>query len=711
MRPASGYAGLPERDTPMTDDPVPTVSREERYRALLGISNVLGVIRDPAELVGRLARELRQIATFDFMSLYLGDVPGRGPTWQVWRVDEQSIVPIPESVPLEETVEAWVSANRRGVTWPAPAGQPAFPRVEEALKRHGIRSFLAVPLLSAGRPVGAMTFGSVRPGEYDEGEAEFLSVVADLVALAIDGAASFERVRVAHERLERSSERLRLVLEVGNAVLANLDLEELLRAISANVRRVLRCDVASVVLLDADGGRARLHVLDFPEGRGFVKEGAEIPVRRAEIDELLLSGRPRELEVDREGSPGSEAARAEGIRHGWTFPLVSRGRALGFFTVGRRDEARFDAGEVDLLALVAGQVATALDNALAYREIAGLKDQLAREKLYLEDEIRSEMSFDEIVGRSEALRRVLRQIETVAPTDSTVLIHGETGSGKELVARAIHERSARAGRTFVKLNCAAIPSGLLESELFGHQKGAYTGAISDRVGRFELASGGTVFLDEIGEVPLELQPKLLRILQEREFERLGSSKTLRTDARLIAATNRDLEAMVEEGTFRADLFYRLNVFPIHVPSLRERPEDVPLLVRHFVQQLGRKTKKKVETIPSETMAALQRYDWPGNIRELQNLLERALILSTGPVLHVPLDGLRSRSGGPPLAAPRTLREAEREHVLAVLQETGWVLGGPNGAAARLGLNRSTLQFRLKKLGLVRPERGGAADRV
>ncbi len=695
----------------MSDDPVPPVSREERYRALLGISNVLGVIRDPAELVGRLARELRQIATFDFMSLYLGDVPGRGPTWKVWRVDEQSIVPIPESVPLAETVEAWVCENRRGMAWPPRSGQPAFPRVEQALERHGIRSFIAVPLLSAGRPVGAMTFGSFRPGEYDEGEAEFLSVVADLVALAIDGAASFERVRVAHERLERSSERLRLVLEVGSAVLANLDLEELLRAISANVRRVLRCDVASVVLLDADGSRARLHVLDFPEGRGFVKEGAEIPVRRAEIDELLLSGRPRELEVDREGSPGSEAARAEGIRHGWTFPLVSRGRALGFFTVGRRDEARFDAGEVDLLALVAGQVATALDNALAYHEIAGLKDQLAREKLYLEDEIRSEMSFDEIVGRSEALRRVLRQVETVAPTDSTVLIHGETGSGKELVARAIHERSARAGRTFVKLNCAAIPSGLLESELFGHQKGAYTGAISDRVGRFELASGGTVFLDEIGEVPLELQPKLLRILQEREFERLGSSRTLRTDARLIAATNRDLEAMVEGGTFRADLFYRLNVFPIHVPPLRERPEDIPLLVRHFVQQLGRKTKKKVETIPSETMSALLRYDWPGNIRELQNLLERALILSTGPVLQVPLDGLKSRSGAPPAVATRTLREAEREHVLAVLESTGWVLGGPNGAAARLGLNRSTLQFRLKRLGLVRPDRGGAPNRA
>jgi len=686
-------------------------SLEERYRLLLGISKVLGEIRDPEALIGALARELRRIVEFDFTSLFLTDLRESGPTWHVWRVDEESIVPIPESVPLAETVEAWVVASRRVVTWPPAAGQPPFPKLEEALARHGIGSFVALPLATVSRPVGAMTFGCRRSGAFSGEEERFLSVVADQVALAIDVAASFERVRLAHERLERSSERLRLVLEVGSAVLANLDLEELLRAISANVRRVLRCDVASVILLDAERSRARLHVLDFPEGRGFVKEGAEIPVRRDAVEELLRSSRPRELAVDREGTPGSDVARAEGIRHGWTFPLVSRGRALGFFTVGRRDETRFDADEVDLLAQVAGQVATALDNALAYREIAGLKDQLAREKLYLEDEIRSEMSFDEIVGRSEALRRVLRQVETVAPTDSTVLIHGETGSGKELVARAIHDRSARAGRTFVKLDCAAIPSGLLESELFGHQKGAYTGAISDRVGRFELASGGTVFLDEIGEVPLELQPKLLRILQEREFERLGSSKTLRTDARLIAATNRDLEAMVEEGTFRADLFYRLNVFPIHVPPLRERPEDVPLLVRHFVQQLGRKTRKKVETIPSETMAALQRYDWPGNIRELQNLIERALILTTGPVLQVPLVGLKSRSGAPPAIPTRTLREAEREHVLAVLESTGWVLGGANGAAARLGLNRSTLQFRLKKLGLVRPDRGGAADRA
>jgi formate hydrogenlyase transcriptional activator len=369
----------------------------------------------------------------------------------------------------------------------------------------------------------------------------------------------------------------------------------------------------------------------------------------------------------------------------------------------RRAAEDFDRDEIDLIGQVAGQVATALDNALAYGEIAGLRDQLAQEKLYLEDEIRSELSFEEIVGRSDALRRVLKQVETVAATDATVLVSGETGSGKELIARAIHDLGARRGKTFVKLSCAAIPTGLLESELFGHQKGAFTGAIADRVGRFELANGGTVFLDEIGEIPLELQPKLLRVLQEREFERLGSSKTLRTDARLIAATNRELAAMVEAGTFRADLFYRLNVFPIHVPALRERPEDIPLLVRHFVQQLGRRMGKKVETIPADTMTALTRYAWPGNIRELQNLIERAMILTNGPVLRVPLDDLKAREApGGPSARPQTLQEAERAHVLSALEETGWVLGGPHGAAARLAMNRSTLQFRMKKLGIVRP---------
>ncbi len=685
--------------------PISRIPLEERYRLLLGISNVLGVIRDPEELIAALARELHRIVPFDFLSLYLVDACGEGPIWHVWRVDEQSVVRLPEGIPLEETVEAWVTTNRRTASWPAGAEQPAFPRLEEALARHGVRSLFATPLCTVNRPLGAMTFASLGEGAYPAEETRFLSVVADHLALTIDGAATFARLRVAHEQLARNSERRKLVIEVGRSVLSILDLQELLRAISSNVRKVLRCDLASVVLVDADRTQAQLYVLDFPESRGFFREGAVVPVEGREMEEFLRAGQPREVSFDGLTGPGMEGVRQEGFRTGIVLPLLSRGRAVGLFTVMRRGDGRFDRDEVELAVLVGGQIATALDNALAYREIAQLRDKLAEQKLYLEDEIRSELNFEEIVGRSEPLRRVLRQVETVAPTGSTVLIHGETGSGKELIARAIHDRGARSGRTFVKLSCAAIPAGLLESELFGHQKGAFTGAIADRVGRFELANGGTVFLDEIGEIPLELQPKLLRVLQEREFERLGSSKTLRTDARLIAATNRDLAAMVDAGTFRADLFYRLNVFPILVPALRERPEDIPLLVRHFVQQLGRRMNRVVETIPAGTMSALCRYDWPGNIRELQNLIERAMILTTGPVLRVPLDDLKSR-GTPGAANGRlpTLEEAEREHIVSALEETRWVVGGPNGAAVRLGLKRSTLQFRMKKLGIDRPAR-------
>ncbi len=332
----------------------------------------------------------------------------------------------------------------------------------------------------------------------------------------------------------------------------------------------------------------------------------------------------------------------------------------------------------------------------------------------MEDEIRTEMNFAQIIGNSASLRRVLKRVETVAPTDSTVLIYGETGTGKELIARGIHDLSPRRSKPFVKLNCAAIPTGLLESELFGHERGAFTGAIAQRIGRFEVADGGTIFLDEIGEIPLELQTKLLRVLQEREFERLGSSRTLRTDARLIAATNRDLETMVSEQRFRSDLFFRLNVFPVHVPPLQEREGDIPLLVRHFTQQFSRRMNKVIETIPSATMDALCRYHWPGNIRELQNVIERAVILSTGTALAVDVADLKptkvsgqiqkaavSKSTGNG-AIHDVLEETERQHIVSALEQCNWVVAGPNGAAARLGMKRSTLQLRIRKLEIARP---------
>jgi formate hydrogenlyase transcriptional activator len=403
------------------------------------------------------------------------------------------------------------------------------------------------------------------------------------------------------------------------------------------------------------------------------------------------------LEDGPEGAP-----RERGCPVGCILPLAGTDRILGTPCLRRRGETYAD-DEVSFLLHVAHQVAIAVANALDYGEIRRMTHRLAEERIYLHEEVRTERNFEEIVGKSAVLRRALKHAETVAPTDSTVLICGETGTGKELIARAIHNLSPRRSKPFVKLNCAAIPTGLLESELFGHEKGAFTGAIAQRIGRFELANGGTIFLDEVGEIPVDLQTKLLRVLKEREFERLGSSRTLRTDARLIAATNRDLGVLVNEQRFRADLFYRLNVFPIHVPALHERPEDIPLLVRHLVEHYARRMNRPIETIPSDTMEALMGYRWPGNVRELQNLMERAVILSPGPGLRVPLGDLDGRAPvGQPPGKPHTLAEAERSHIVATLTDTKWVIAGARGAAARLGMNRSTLQFRMKKLGILRP---------
>ena len=517
--------------------------------------------------------------------------------------------------------------------------------------------------------------------------------------------------------LQRQNERLQLLLNLTSRITSNLDLREVLRAISANFREVMRCDGAGVWLPGEGAGTFKLYAFDAPVSKGFAKEEVIItlpeddPARRA-----FETMKPMVATVDEIGWPGGgegyRLAAAESVKSACFIPLVNRGRALGDLMIVRLTEGTFTAEDVDFLSQAAGQIAIAIENALAYREISELKDKLAQEKLYLEEEIRSEMNFAEIVGKSSALRKVLKRVETVAPTDSTVLIYGETGAGKELIARAIHDLSPRKSKAFVKLNCAAIPTGLLESELFGHERGAFTGAIAQRIGRFEVANGGTIFLDEIGEIPLELQTKLLRVLQEREFERLGSSRTLRTDARLIAATNRDLEAMVAEQKFRSDLFFRLNVFPIQVPPLRERHGDIPLLVRHFAQQFSKRMNKTIDTISSATMEALSRYHWPGNIRELQNVIERAVITSTGPVLKVDVADLKiSKSSSPAEKSSGqgstngglrdTLEETERQQILKALKQSNWVVAGPKGAAAKLGMKRSTLQLRMSKLGISR----------
>jgi len=506
--------------------------------------------------------------------------------------------------------------------------------------------------------------------------------ITNIICPPVEHASNFEELRFMQEDLKAEKNRLQLLLNLTTQVSPDVELRQLLRTASATIRHITQCAVVAFHLPDKENSSLRLFALD------TCNDGDQAVRQDDNSCEVACEAfRTKRLMLTREGA-------------GYLMPLLRGNRILGVLELNWCKELL--PREIDFLKQIANQVASAIESAFAYAEVRQLKEELSREKLYLEDEIRSEQGFEEIVGRSSRIRAVLRDVELVAHTDSTVLIYGETGTGKELVARAIHERSPRNSKPFVKLNCAAIPTGLLESELFGHEKGAFTGAIMQRIGRFELANHGTAFLDEIGELSLELQPKLLRVLQEREFERLGSTQTLKTDARLIAATNRNLGDCVQERTFRADLFYRLNIFPIHVPALRERREDIPLLVRHFAQQCARRMNRAIDAIASETMEELVRYPWPGNIRELQNVIERSVILSPGPVLRVPLAALGSHCIPEEETRGRTLKEAEREHIRSILKETNGLVSGPRGAAARLGMKRSTLNFRMKKLGIIRP---------
>jgi formate hydrogenlyase transcriptional activator len=667
----------------------------QRYEMLIRVSKAIKAHRGCDDLFQALAVELQKVVEFDAVYCIQYDEATSRIAWI--GSHSPSGVQRPD-FPPQEMMTSWIYEHQQALVIPRLDQETRFPRLVKFLLAQGLQSVCALPLTTVRRRIGSFGFGSKLPDAYSEEEVRFLSLVVDQVALAVDDA-------MHAEELERQNKRLALLLDLNNAVVSNLELRDLLRAMSASVRRVMECDGVGVALPDPDSDELRVYAFDFPRDEGLAHTAIPIGGTMAPA-RAFRSGNPEVVNrIDPHGDnpeiPAS--AIAAGVKCVCYLPLASRGRILGVLILGRVEENVFTQDEVDFLMQMAIQLALAVENTLAYREIAALKDKLTQEKVYLEDEIRSEMNFEEIVGKSVALRMLLQQVEVVAPTDSTVLICGETGTGKELIARAIHNLSPRRQSAFVKLNCAAIPAGLLESELFGHEKGAFTGAVAQRIGRFEVGSRGTVFLDEVGEIPLELQPKLLRVLQEREFERLGSSRTLRTDARLIAATNQDLAAVVEQQKvehqkFRSDLFYRLNVFPLQVPPLRERQEDIPLLARHFVLQYARRMNKSIDTFPSEAMNVLVRYHWPGNIRELQNLMERAVILSPGPVLRVPLAGLQNR---PERAANKieTLQDAERRHITDALEAANWVVGGPKGAAALLGMKRTTLQWRMDKLGI------------
>jgi formate hydrogenlyase transcriptional activator len=683
-------------------EPTPLIPVEQCL-TLNEVSRIIASRRNLSELFHDLAERLHGLLDFSYLSVMLYD-----PAQHVMRLHNLQGAPRGPLRPgaefaVEDIPSGWVWQHQQALVISDLERETRFPRAIHALREYGLGSFCSLPLSTAHRRLGTLTVGRPERGAYSPSEVAFAQLVAAQVAVAVDNALHSEEAQALQQQLARERDRLQLLLEVTNSVIANLELRDVLRSVAATLRRVMQCDVVGVQLLEAEHHQLRVYALDFPDSQGFIQEEALIPIDGSLPGKAFQTGKP--VVVDRfDPAEVSCQIAGEGLQSHCFLPLISRQRGLGVLGLGRRSENAFSRDDVEFLAQVANQIAIAVENALAYGQIAELKDKLAQENLYLEDELRSEMLFEDIVGKSAALRRMLRQVETVAPTDSTVLIYGETGTGKELIARAIHQLSSRRPHAFVKLNCAAIPTGLLEAELFGHEKGAFTGAITQRIGRFELANRGTVFLDEIGEIPLELQPKLLRVLQDREFERLGSTRTLRTDARLIAATNRDLATLVDQQQFRADLFYRVNVFPVHMPPLRERTEDIPLLVRHFTQQFARRMHKAIETIPSDTMQGLLRYPWPGNIRELQNIIERAVIVSPGPVLQVPLTDL-NHGAAPARPMPQgTLEAAERKHILAVLEETNWVLGGPDGAAVRLGMKRSTLQFRMRKLGIARPGR-------
>ena len=694
------------KDTlPFSDNPV----RAEHDEELLRLARRLDSYRDLERLLQVLPRELGSITACNTALAYHheGTIS--------WHVADRagSVTPPPALVAEWEKIFPLIYGHRRRLVFSSSDQEMRFPEVIKSFRESGNQALCVLPLNTTLHRLGAICFGSEDKNAFSEDDLCFLSLIADYASLAIDDRLNFARSEAVRIQLESERTKLKLILDMNNSVVSNLELRDVLQSISPSIRNVMRLDGVALILPDAEKTCLQTHALDFPLSKGLVRQDMSSPLHGSLPGQVFRSGKPWVGNIGELQSSGLDhrIAAEEGVETMCMLPLIRCGRVLGVLCLMRLHKNAFTPQDLEFLSQIAGQVSIAIDNALAYREITELKDKLTQEKLYLEDEIRCEMNFEEIIGNSPVLRQVLRQVEAVAPTNSTVLIQGETGSGKELIARAVHNLSQRRNHPFVKLNCAAIPTGLLESELFGHEKGAFTGAIAQRIGRFELASQGAIFLDEISEIPLELQPKLLRVLQEREFERLGSSRTLRTDARLIAATNRDLTAMVEEQRFRSDLFYRLNVFPIYVPPLRERKEDIPFLVRHFAQHFARDMTKEIHSISAETMNSLVSYPWPGNVRELQNVIERAVILSRGPALKVSLADLKAKASDAngPIDRAATLEEIEKRHILSVLEQTNWVFAGPNGAAARLGIKRPTLQFRMQKLGISRPQKSSTQD--
>src|SRR5246127_576238 len=663
-----------------------------RYEALLEIADLMVRHRSLPELYHEMALGLRKVADFKFLNFTLYYPENK--VMQLHFLGGEPASGLPTELPLEESPTGWSWQRQQELMFQNLEGEVRFPRELEVLRAKGIHTYYVLPLTTGEKRLGALGLASVKINAYQEQDRQFLRRGAELIALAIENAGT-------REALREEKDRLRALVDINRTLASRLEVQSLLPLISECVTRVAPPDFPGVTLFEGDQENMKAYVLS-PERPEAMESGRPVSLKQTLSAQAFLERQAKTLTRDDLESHGSSIAGrvlGAGIRTMRCVPLLTSTGTLGTLNVGSKRDKAFSQQDEEILNQIAAQLAIALDNARAYREIQGLRDRLAQEKLYLEDEIRSELNFEEIVGESAELKHVLAQARTVAPSDSTVLILGEPGTGKELIARAIHRMSKRRDSSFIKVNCASIPTGLLESELFGHEKGAFTGAVSKKIGRMELADKGTLFLDEVGDIPLELQPKLLRVLQDHEFERLGSNRTVRVDLRLVAATNRNFSKRITEGEFRSDLFYRLNVFPIHIPPLRVRRNDIPLLVRHFVKKIAWRMDKQIDTIPSQTMGALVNWHWPGNIRELENLIERSVILSEGPVLRSPLTELQVELP----SDDATLERAEREHIIRVLRECGGRVAGANGAAVKLGLKRTTLQSKMGKLKIERKD--------
>jgi formate hydrogenlyase transcriptional activator len=668
------------------------LQERNRYRLLLEITDVVARAESLPEAFTELAPPVLALTGGELLNLSLYDPRRDCMQSRYWKKNQESGEFA--ATPVDEAASGWAWKHQKPIAIPDTEREHRFPGCVPVLLNHGVRSFTVLPVSTASSHFGALGLGKNVPEALDHEDIEFLSRVALMGALALE-----------KERAHRAFEEQQSLVAVSRELSSSLELEKLLPVILSSILSIARYKQAVLTLLDEEGQSVHRYG-DAQEWEPLLNHGTSVRLEQS-LSARTIQTREVTFFTSQElrvmNDPLAKTMYEAGIQSLCSVPLIAGNRVWGTLNPSSTMENAFGPPEVEYLQQVANQIAAALQNAHAYREIAQLKDRVTQEKRYLEYEIRKANQSDDIVGASPALKRVLEYAAIVADTDSTVLITGETGTGKERIARMIHNMSRRKERNFIKLNCAAIPTGLLESELFGHEKGAFTGAVSQKLGRLELADKGTLLLDEIGDIPLELQPKLLRVLQDQEFEHLGGTKTIHVDVRVIAATNRDLARAVEEKEFRGDLFYRLHVFPLHLPALRERREDIPKLIRHFVEKSAVRLHKRIEVIPDEAVLAMINWKWPGNIRELENFIERSVILSEGGRLNAPLAELRDEVSRQPSDADITLRDREREHIIQVLRQTRGTLSGPAGAAARLGLKRTTLQYKMQRLGISRTD--------